>query len=417
MDDDVADGLAKLAMPIDAIGLSAWRPALEGVQVLGVGAAVPGARDLLQMGRHLVEHAVEELGARVVVLGASEAGATAVDRVVQGTGEPGDAVAALGAWEYDTREVVDLVSWLRDHNELRSPPQRVRVVGADPVRGAVSVRALAAYLRAADPDLLPEVRESLAELLDRDPAARPVSSGVRDDVVGLHDRIVSDEARLVAASTPDQYAEAGRHAAILARVAVVAGAPRARGADDAVDAEGLSSQSAPVLRARLAAQTVGRAAGGADGADDRPTVVFWGHDDQIRVGAPTTVGRHLRAAFDEAYYPVAGLCGQGHASTVRRRLLGAVRPRPTTHRLPWLPDTLEADLGTALPNGGEHLVDLRGAQEAEGPVARWAATPTTTRRLQPVADSGQLRRRTPVVPDREYDALAYVPRVSPAWIR
>ena len=33
------------------------------------------------------------------------------------------------------------------------------------------------------------------------------------------------------------------------------------------------------------------------------------------------------------------------------------------------------------------------------------------------ADSGQLRERTPLVPAREYDALAHVPRVHPAWIR
>ncbi|HEY2224201.1 erythromycin esterase family protein [Actinomycetospora sp.] len=414
MDDEVADELAKCAMSVDALGLSPWRPALAGVRVLGVGAAAHGARELLAMGRHLVEYAVEDLGARVVVLGASEAGATVVDEAVRGIGAPGEAVASLGGWEYDTREVVDLVSWLRDHNEMRPPADRVRVVGADPVRGAASVKALAAYLRATAPELLPDARESLAELLDRDPDARAVPARVRDDVVGLHGRMVADETGLVAQSSPDRYAEACRHARILARIAEVACAPRVPAPDGEAQAEALPSGSASVLRARLVAEAVERAA---DGVEGTPAVVFWGHDDQIRVGDPTTAGRYLRADLGEAYYAVAGLFGEGSASAVRRRLLGAVRPRPTTNRLPRLPDSLESDLGTALGDDGERLVDLRGAQDDGGPVARWAGAPTTTRRLRSVVDSRQLRGRTPVVPDQEFDALALVPRVHPAWIR
>ncbi len=121
MDDEVADWLADHAVPLDEIGLSSWRPALTGVRVLGVGAAAHGARELLELGSRLVEFAVEDLGTRVLALGASEAGATVVDAAVRGRGSPGAAVATLGGWEYDTREVVELVSRLRDHNELRSP--------------------------------------------------------------------------------------------------------------------------------------------------------------------------------------------------------------------------------------------------------------------------------------------------------
>jgi erythromycin esterase len=414
MDDEVADGLAKRAMSVDPVGLSSWCPALTGVRVLGIGAAAHGARELLEMGRHLVGYAVEDLGARVVVLGASESGATVVDEAVRGIGTPGEAVSSLGGWEYDTREVVDLVSWLRDHNEMRAPEDHVRVVGADPVRGAASVKAVAAYLRAAGPDLLPDVRESLAELLDRDPDARALPARVRDDVVGLHGRMVDDETALVAQSSPNQYAEACRHAWILARIAEVAHAPRVPAPANEAQAEALPAESAPVLRARLAAEAVGRAA---DGIDGTPAVVFWGHDDQIRVGDPTTTGRHLRAALGDDYYAVAGLFGEGSASAVRRRMLGAVRPRPRTNRLPRLLGTVESELGAALGDDGERLVDLRGARDAGGPVAQWAGSPTTTRRLRSVVDSGQLRGRTPLVPDREYDALAHVPRVHPAWIR
>lgn len=409
MDDEVADGLAKRAVSVDPVGLSSWAPALAGVRVLGVGAAAHGARELLETGRHLVEYAVEELGTRVVVLGAGESGASVVDDAVRGVGAPGEAVASLGGWEYDTRQVVDLVSWLRDVNEMRSPQDRIRVVGADPVRGAASVKALAAYLRAAAPDLLPDARESLAELLDRDPDARAVPEKVRHDIGALRERIVADETRLVAQSSAGQYAEACHHAGILARIAEVACAPRARGTEG--DPESLPAGSAPVLRARLVAESVVRAA---DGADGTPAVVFWGHDDQVRVGDPTTAGRHLRADLGDAYYAVAGLFGEGTASAVRRRRLGAVRPRPTTNRLPRLSGTLESDLGSALGSDGERLVDLRDAGDA---VARWAGTPTTTRRLRSVVDSGQLRARTPVVPDEEYDALAFTPRVHPAWIR
>jgi erythromycin esterase len=414
MDDEVADWLAERAVPVDEIGLSSWRPALAGVRVLGVGAAAHGARELLELGIRLVEFAVEDLGVRVVALAVSEAGATVVDAAVRGVGLPGDAVAALGGWEYDTREVVELVSRLRDHNELLPPAQRIRVVGVDPVRPAPSVRALGAYLRATAPDLLPAARDGLADLLDRDPDARPLPSRVRDAVVGLHERMVADEARLVGESAPGPYTEALRHAWILARAAEVACAARGREPRTDAEAEALPPESAPVLRARLAAEAVGRAA---DGIDGTPAVVFWGHDDQVRVGDPTTAGRHLRAALGEAYYAVGGLFGEGGTSAVRRRVLRATRPRPTTFRLPRMADTVEADLRTALGDDGERLVDLREARDADGPVARWADARTTTRRLGSMVDSGQLRARTPLVPGREFDALVHVPHVHPAWIR
>jgi erythromycin esterase len=411
MDDVVAEWLAEHAVPLDAVGLSSWQPALDGVRVLGVGAAAHGTRELTEVGSRLVQFAVEYLGTRVVVLGASEAGATVVDAAVRGIGPPGEAVAALGGWEYDTRGVVDLVSLLRDANESLGPDDRIRVVGADPVRGAPSVKALGSYLRAAAPDLLPAVRESLAELLDRDPDARPLAPKVHDDLVGLPERLAAEETRLVAESTADQYAEARHHAEILARVAEPASAPRVREPQDAAQADALPEDSAPVVRALLTAETVERAAEGAAGT---VAAVFWGHDDQVRVGDPTTAGRYLRDALGEAYYAVGGLFGEGGTSAVRRRLLRAPRPRPTTHKLPRLSGTLEAELRTALGDAGARLVDLRGADEA---AAQWAREPTATRRLGSVVDSGQLRARTPVVPAREYDGLALVPQVQPARIR
>src|ERR1700712_2762881 len=201
MDEEVADWLADRAVPLDETGLSSWRPALSGVRVLGVGAAAHGARELRELGIRLVEFAVGDLGARVVALGASEAGAAVVEAAVRAVGLPGDAVGALGGWEYDTREVVELVSRLRDHNELLPPAERIRVVGVDPVRAAPSVRALGGYLRATAPDLLPASRDGLADLLDREPHARPLPGRVRDAVVGLHERMVAEEARLVGESS------------------------------------------------------------------------------------------------------------------------------------------------------------------------------------------------------------------------
>ncbi|MDL5155718.1 erythromycin esterase family protein [Actinomycetospora termitidis] len=411
MDDGVADELAARAVPVDAVGLDAWRPALRDVQVLGVGAAAHGARELLELGRRVLEWAVDELGVRVVVIGASEGGATGLDAAARGVGVPGEAVASLGGWEYDTREVVDLVSWLRDRNEMVDPDDRVRVVGADPVRPARSVKVLGAYLRAVAPDLLPAARDALAELLDREPDERPLKAHERDAVVGLHQEMVGARARLVAESSPDRYAEALDHAWILARAAEVAAAPRGRPFPTAEEAEQLSDTSAPVLRARLAAEAVARAA---DGATGRPAAVFWGHDDLVRVGDPTTAGRHLRSRLGAGYYAVGGLFVEGSASAVRRRLLRPIRVRPSTHKLPALAGTAEAQVQDAVGATDSRLVDLRGAS---GELADWAATPTTTRRIGSVVDSGQLRERIPVVPAREYDALALVPRVHPAWIR
>jgi erythromycin esterase len=99
--------------------------------VVGLGGSTRGARELSLVKHRLLRLLVEDLGFRTLSLEADPATCEPLDRYVRtGSGDPRALLAAARPF-WRTHEIVDVLSWMRGHNERSSPPDPLRVVGVD----------------------------------------------------------------------------------------------------------------------------------------------------------------------------------------------------------------------------------------------------------------------------------------------
>ncbi|MFF5974875.1 erythromycin esterase family protein [Streptomyces sp. NPDC012769] len=349
-------------------GLREFGAALAGVRLVGLGESTHGTAEFFRLKHRLVRYLVTEHGFRTFAMEASASAAPAVDAYVRGRGEPGDGAAVLGGlgfWTWRTREVLDLLEWLRAYNRGRSPAEQVGFAGIDPQRCGVSVahfgdRAGAlAVLADAQPGSLPERRAELTE------AARALAEGLFD---------------------PEDV----RHARMLVRVADVVTRPRQElfGVRDGYMADAVDEL--------LATTDAG--------------VALWAHNGHVAV-RDGVMGGLLRERHGSAYYALGLFFGEG-AFRARRMWPGPWGPRlrrpspVAVNRVgPPPPGSLEARLA----DRGEHLRDLRAAPEP------WGGESLGSRSYGAYVSRGFYRRNVmPTVPGEEYDGLAYVPVSTPS---
>jgi erythromycin esterase len=318
-----------------------------------------------------------------------ESATTALDEHVRrGTGSASGVLDLLGSWSWNTREVLDVV------RRLAGDPEPVRVVGVDPRHPAAAVRVVGRFLRAAAPDVLPAVADTLADL-----ALGHGDDATRVAVDRVQARLDGDAAALAAATSPERYTEARRHARFLARAAELAAAPPAQ---------------ADAVAGRLMADGVLEALDAA-GPDGR--LALWAHADHVVVREdPPTLGAHLREDLGDAYRALLLTAGTGTTRAIRRRRLFGPARTPSTHRLGTPPaDALESVL---LPEGmRDHVLDLR-VPDVPPAVTGWADTTLSRRSVgDEVSAAAPATATVPCRPGAELDAVAVVRTVHPAWAR
>ncbi|CUW31538.1 Erythromycin esterase [Streptomyces reticuli] len=389
------------AEPGDA-DLAPLREVLRDVRVLGMGEATHGTAEFFRLKHRLLRFLVRDLGCTTLALEASASAARAVDdHVRHGTGDAAAALAGLGFWTWRTREMLDVVEWLRAHNRTVPPEHAVRFVGIDPQRCGPSLAAVEAVLRAAAPERAPLADGPLAALADA-PAGSLAACGpellaAADDLTAF---LEQERPRLADRAGAEAADRALGHARLIAAAAdVAARPPHGTGAEPGA----LAARDRHMARAVLAAAE--RAAG---------PVAVWAHNGHVASepygGGVPAMGQHLRARLGARYYALGLLFGAG---AFRARPGTAGRRPPRRHTVGAAgPRSLEGQLAAATP--GDHLIDLR-AGRADPAVARWldtrhfvrafgAGVPRVTYRMQLAA----------AVPGRAYDGLAYVARSTPS---
>ncbi|GAA2490401.1 erythromycin esterase family protein [Streptomyces gobitricini] len=396
MPDDIARWLTEHARPLGTLtpgapteDLKPLGEALRGTRIIGLGESTHGTGEFFRLKHRIVEFLVREEGFTTLAMEASQSAGRALDAYVRhGNGDPERLVARLGFWTWCTREMVDLVQWLRAHNRGLPEQRRVRFIGTDPQRCADSVEAVAAFLRRTAPERAGDVR-ALEVLAQASPASYP------DPAQALMRR-AEDVARLLAdrreASGPDADAdEALEHARILVRAAdLVTRSFEPSAGEDSVFA----------VRDRYMAEAVVRL------VDDDPQtrVMVWAHNGHIAKGAygkqVPALGSRLRERYGDAYYALALFFGKG--SFLARRGDDLQGP-PVRHRIGTGVRSLEARLADAVR--GDYYADLRTG------TAPWLHTPQAQRSFGANVPRFAYRFHTaPLVPAQDYDGFSFVAR-------
>ncbi len=103
-------------------------------KVVAVGEACHGTREFTQLTHRLIAFLVERMGFTAIGIEADPADTVALNAyILQGAGDPKQAVRELGFWTGPTHEVLNLARWLRQYNSNPAHPTKVNVFGIDPL--------------------------------------------------------------------------------------------------------------------------------------------------------------------------------------------------------------------------------------------------------------------------------------------
>jgi erythromycin esterase len=108
------------------------KPILSKAKVVGLGETTHGTHEIYQLKHRLVEFLVVELDFNVIAFEASFSACNAInDYVLYGKGDLATSVTEQGYVVWDIEEFVDLVKWLREHNNAVPEDKKVRFHGLD----------------------------------------------------------------------------------------------------------------------------------------------------------------------------------------------------------------------------------------------------------------------------------------------
>ncbi|MFI0806349.1 erythromycin esterase family protein [Streptomyces echinatus] len=382
--------------------LEPLREVLRDVRVLGMGEATHGTAEFFRLKHLLLRFLVEEMGFTALAMEASASAAQAVDDyVLHGTGDAAEALAGLGFWTWRTREMLDVIEWMREHNRTVPPDRAVRFVGIDPQRCGPSLAALAAVLRTHAPeraDITGGLLGTLAEARTGSLVAQ--RSQLLTEARDLEQYLEDQWPRLASYTGETTVEYALRHARLIVAAADVASLPpRGEGQEPGA----LATRDRYMAQAVISLQ---ERTGG--------KVAVWAHNghvctDRYARDIPA-MGRHLEKQYGERYYALGLLFGEG---AFRARPGNSATRQPRKHTISAAgPRSVEAQLASATSE--DHLIDLR-AGRTQPAVARWLESPQLMRAFGAGVPRVTYRfTMTETVLMREYDGLAYVARSTPS---
>jgi erythromycin esterase-like protein len=123
-----------------------------------LGEASHGTHEFYRERARITRRLIEERGFTVVAVEADWPDAYRVNRWVRGGWEAGGAIEALDGfqrfprWMWRNRDVLEFVTWLREHNDSLADQARVGFYGLDLYSLYSSIEAVLGYLDQVDPD-------------------------------------------------------------------------------------------------------------------------------------------------------------------------------------------------------------------------------------------------------------------------
>jgi erythromycin esterase-like protein len=122
-----------------------------------LGEASHGTHEFYRLRAEITKRLIREKGFHAIACEADWPDSYRVNRYIRARTDDGDAVDALGdfkrfpQWMWRNADVLDLVGWLRDHNDEYAA-QKVGFYGLDVYSLHASMQSVLAYLDALDPD-------------------------------------------------------------------------------------------------------------------------------------------------------------------------------------------------------------------------------------------------------------------------
>lgn len=141
------------ANPIDtsAYNFDFLKPILTGNRVIGMGEATHGTHQFQVTKVAVFKYLVTNLNYKLFGIEANFTKCRRVnDYVLNGKGDVKKAVAGMAFWMWNTKEMLDLVEWMRSYNLGKPSQQKVKFYGFDMQYDSYIIPQLAANLKKLD---------------------------------------------------------------------------------------------------------------------------------------------------------------------------------------------------------------------------------------------------------------------------
>ena len=132
--------------------LEPLRAMVGSAHVVGLGEATHGTREFFLLKHRMLRFLVTRMGFTTFAIEASAPEADDLNQyVLFGIGDPVRLLSRLYFWTWNTQEVLDQITWMRQWNSTASADQRVQFRGIDMQYPSASMDSVVAFMHRADP--------------------------------------------------------------------------------------------------------------------------------------------------------------------------------------------------------------------------------------------------------------------------
>ncbi|MGW8265684.1 MAG: erythromycin esterase family protein [Longimicrobiales bacterium] len=164
--------------------------------VVSLGEATHGTREFFQMKHRILEFLVEEMDFDLFAIEATWPEANRLNEYVHtGNGDPAVLLSGLYFWTWNTQEVLDMIQWMRAHNQNPGGAPTVSFLGFDMQFPGMAIDNVIEYLASVDPPASEGASARYACMLpfsNGPTGSRPSQARYRDETQGFRDDCLQD---------------------------------------------------------------------------------------------------------------------------------------------------------------------------------------------------------------------------------
>ncbi len=218
---EVSDWIRRHAMPlrsldngVDSSDLEPIRQIVADARIVALGEATHGTREFVQFCHRLVEFLVSNMGFSVFVVETPPGANVPVvnEYVLQGRGDAASALAALRPPKSESKEMLDLIEWMRRYNQDTKHARKIKFLGLDLTPIAAARKGVIDYLRRVDPEYAGQAEVILRETTV---IANSVPATVVTRVTSLINRLHEHQAAYGSRAGKQAWAVAKQHAKVI----------------------------------------------------------------------------------------------------------------------------------------------------------------------------------------------------------
>src|SRR5262245_14431498 len=288
--------------------LQPLKKVIGSARLVGMGEATHGTHEFFTMKDRTFRFLVEELGFTGFAIEATMPEAFALDTYVRtGSGDPAVLLSHLYFWTWNTKEVADLIQWMRSYNKEKSADKQIGFYGFDMQYPGIAIDSVLSYTRRAMPGLGSELadRYSCLDEYRNDARGRSaknystaslsVTGPCSAAVAAAYQSVLDRRTTLEPATSASEFALAVQMARVVVQWEAMKRGEMLRDAAMAENADWL-------LRNR---------------AGPNGRLFLWAHNFHIsRAPQGGTMGAYLARTYREAYVPIGFTFGSGAFNAV-----------------------------------------------------------------------------------------------------